>query len=86
VGCEPPIESAGKSAAKACLALDTVLAVLRFDRNRRIDDPCEYARPAAQASPLLGKATVEVPRTHTQKARLYSLRWRVKDMHLVMSS
>jgi len=54
-------------------------AVLRFEQNRRIDDPCAYARPAVQASPLLGRATVEVP-------RLYGLRWRVEDMHLVLKS
>ena len=43
--------------------------IVRFDRNRRIDDPCEYARPAIHAAPLLGTASIEVPRTHEKPAR-----------------
>lgn len=58
-------------------------AVLRFDRNRRIDDPCEYARPAVQASPLLGKATVEVPRTHTEKARTANVEVRARSVEVI---
>ena len=58
-------------------------AVLRFQHSRRIDDPCEYARPAVQAAPVLGQATVDVPRTHTQKARTACVEVRARPVEVI---
>ncbi len=60
-------------------------AVLRFEHNRRIDDPCAYARPAVQASPLLGRTAVEVPRTHEKAARTARVEVRSRSVECIPS-
>jgi hypothetical protein len=57
--------------------------IVRFERNRRIDDPCEYARPAIQATPVLGTATIEVPRTHEKPARKALVEVRSRPLDIV---
>lgn len=44
-------------------------AVIRCRSNRCVDDPLAYAYQAVRATPLLGTACIDVPRTHEQPAR-----------------